>query len=170
MAERVVRKFKNIIDLPESKLQTALASSINTNYIFTSFASDEDIVALGLLQDQGIVLRPDAFPPVPGDQAGGGTATMDINGTLIVSIWSRLWVDQAGRDVSWLRHSTLGVSTLIDGVIAALEQYDPLIAGDYALVEPMRLLAPGFKFPMKRVGEWGKVEATYSFHWWEDCS
>lgn len=169
MAEQAAQLFATVIALPEAKLQTdAVLSSV---YIFTSFASDEELLQFAILQDRTIVLTPKGFAPSPEVQAGGGRNNFRFEGTIDVKIWNRLYIDQAGRDGQWLSNATLGVAALIHSVVDSLEQYYPTdSSGNYYFTEPMRLLPPGVVFPPKRVGEWGVVTLSYSIHWQESLT
>lgn len=157
--------FTQVIGLPVAKIQAASVVS-DSVYVFNSFADDEELSKF-TLQDKLVVCRPKTFPPDRGCQAGGGRNTVKIDGTLNVSVWLRLWVDQEVYDNSWLTNSTLGMAPMIDGVVNALEQYMPTdSAGNYYFIQPMRLLSPGWNFPMKRIGQWGKIDSNWSMVFW----
>ena len=166
MARVIKRTFATILPLPALKIQASNAVLADATRIFDTVASDEDI-AQWARDDKFIIVRPKSFPPNPATQAGSGTAGVEIDGIFDVGIWLRLWVDQPSQDTQWLQHSTLGIAPLIDLVDTALEQYYPTDgSGDYYFIQPMRLLPPGWQFPMKRIGEWGHVTAEFScvFH------
>lgn len=165
MATNVIaRTIPVILALPQQKLQSA-AVTTDTTRVFTSFASDEDIAA-NARDDKFVVLRPKTLPPNPATQAGAGRSGTEIDGVLSVAVWVRLWVDQQAQDDSWLTHATLGIAPLMQTITDALEQYMPTDASGYYFIQPMRLLQPGWNFPMKTIGAWGKVDSDWSlvFH------
>lgn len=169
MPTQAAQTFAAVLAKPVAKLQQDLV--VATTSIFLSFASDEDLSNFAINQDAAIVVRPKGFSPDVGVQAGGGRYIFKFDGTLTVSIWNRLWVDQAGRDTSWLTDAALGTALLIHNVLDSLEQYMPTdSSGHYMLIEPMRLLPPGFNFPAKKVGEWGIVTSEWSFQWNESLT
>lgn len=165
MPARVPQKFTNVIVQPRNKLQTDAV--VDTNSIFLSCASDEDLARNAIHQDQAIVLTPQDFPPDIGMQVGGGRNTLKLEGRLRVKIWNRYWGDEAGRDDAWLTDPVLGIGPLVDSVTNSLEQHDPVDgSGNYYYTQPLRLLAPGWSFPPKRVGDWGVIESFWSLHFW----
>lgn len=162
--------FEDVLALPVTKIQAAMAAwsvtPTDSTRCFMSLASDDEI-ARTPCDDRFVVVRPKQFPEDSGMQAGGGTATQQFDGTLDVIIWNRLDVDQATRSDKWITHSTLGTAVLISLVTRALSQYWPLDSSNNAyFIQPMRLLAPGWVFPTKKVGDWGQVTSSWSLVFW----
>ena len=169
MTVQAAQTFAAAIALPTAKLQADAV--LDTNSIFLSMSSDEELVKFGILQDQVIVVTPKSFSPSPGVQAGGGRNNFRWEGVVSVKLWNRLYVDQAGRDDKWITHSTLGMALLIHNVVNSLEQYMPTDgSGNYYFTQPMRLLSPGAVFPPKRVGEWGVITLDFSMQWQESLT
>lgn len=170
MATVTARSFETVLALPVAQIQSAMASwsvtPTDTTRCFSTLASDEEIAEYPP-DDRFIVVRPKDFVPDTGMQAGAGTNAMRFDGTLQVMIWNRLYIDQASRDDQWIINSTLGVTPLMTNLVRALEMYFPVdSSGDYYLIQPMRMLSPGFVFPAKKIDGWGRVESSWSlvFH------
>jgi len=165
MAIVVSTTWTTIIQKPVTKLQDD--NVLADESIFLSFASDEELAKFRIAQDRMIVIRPKTLPPDAGCQAGGGTAILRLDPVITVSVWNRVWTDQAGEDAQWMHNSSLGIAALQTSVMSSLEQYMPTdSAGDYLLIQPMRLMPGGWSFPVKRVGEWGVSTSEWFFPFW----
>ena len=110
------------------------------------------------------MVRPKTLPTDPGCQAGGGRSTFRLDPIITVSVWLRLWIDQAGQDTEWMHNASLGLADLQSDVMSSLEQYMPTASdGSYYLIQPMRMNPQGWTFPLKRVGEWGVSMSEWFF-------
>ena len=157
--------FTQIVNLPVQLIQEAVVLSDDV-YVYSSFASDEDLAQF-MLQDKNIVVRAKNFPPDRGCQAGGGRNTMKIDGIFAISIWLRLWLDEIPRDDAWLTNATLGMAPMVDAVVDAMEQAMPLDSNNrYYFIQPARCITPGWQFLPKRIGAWQKLESLFSVVFW----
>lgn len=170
MATVVARSFETVLALPVAKIQSAMASwsvtPSDTTRCFSTLASDEEIAATPP-DDRFITVKPKDFAPHVGMQAGAGVHAMRFDGSLQITIWNRLNIDQATRDDSWLTNATLGIVPLMTLLVRALEMYYPTdVSGDYYFLEPLRMKSPGFVFPQKEISGWGRVQSDWaiSFH------
>lgn len=97
---------------------------------------------------------------------GSGADLTWLNGQLVITLMSRLQLDQAGRDDLFLTDPNIGLLDKLKCVITALQVVDMTdpTSGQYITAEPMRLIKI---MPPKKSGlpGWGFASATFEIHW-----
>ncbi len=133
------------------------------NQVWVTLASDKDLEELPM-KDQMVTIRPDSFTAVTSEVRGGGRNQFSCNGTLSLSLWSRLWTGQLLNDWDALQDASKGILTLWMQLLDSLEQFAPQAAGcsDCLLREPMRLMSfTVVPVRLLRRG-WTRLDSTWS--------
>jgi hypothetical protein len=156
------------------KDRVAAAVPLPAEYVYLSLDGDDE-AAFDPPNDLFCAVRPGAYPMWPGAVAGGGNVVPWFDGELDVSLWSRLALDLAVRDDAYLQDRTLGALAKFRLLVKALQLFDPTnAAGDFLLVEPMRLAPPGFEARRPRAAGraagWGRVWSRWEIKFLMDLS
>jgi hypothetical protein len=94
-----------------------------------------------------------------------------MTGTIGITAWTRLEIDEHQRDDQFLNDRTFGVYQQFRKMFVALQMFDPLNkTGNQILTEPMRLTDPGFTPRPRNPAGWGGVAAQYEISWLADLS
>lgn len=155
-----------IITQVETKLGTTDAV-FDANYIYASL--DENQTYVPPTDQYGVIVPGPQRPDQP-MITGGGADTPHMEGELAVIVWTRLYVDQAGRDENWLKDATNGSLAKLRQVMKSLQLFDPTNTnGDYYLTQPMRLSDGGWLIkPRRSPPNWGSIAATWKFTYFAD--
>lgn len=99
---------------------------------------------------------------------GAGQASIHTRGQLMVTIHITQSKDEAGRDLHYMNHETLGVSPLVKGVLKAIAATDPVDVNDaseHLLAE--YIIPVSVTIPPKDEREKGYVTCFFdiSFDW-----
>ena len=164
---RNVKVFPDAL-LPVFQTQLVAVTLINTAYVYLLLTEDQPDVQ-GADHYLSVVLgrqTPDASE-VAGMGSVVGTPT---TGELTTVLWTRLYVDQAGRGDAYLTNATLGALGIQRLILKALEQFDPTNgSGDYYLMEPMRVAGGGWSpRPLKSLPNWGGTGCAWEFKYLAD--
>lgn len=159
-----VVRFGELTDLPEvlGAVQTRVSdrTGVARHLVVPSLVRDEDWAA-SPPGNTFVVVRPERFVPVRPIVTGAAHAVFD--GRVLVTLWHRLYTDQALRDSNWLLRDPDGVLAKWALLLAGLHLFDGRVLLDTdesIFVEPMRL-DTGFEFPNRPPSGWGHLNSAW---------
>lgn len=120
--------------------------------------------------DQYVIITPGRQPLDQGSTAGGGRDYNFVKGDLVLTIWSRLILDEVPRDNSYLTNVSLGALRKLKCCINSFQMFDPTnLNEDYILGEPMRFKA--IEVPEKTgIPGWGYCAGVWEMNYTLDLS
>lgn len=121
--------------------------------------------------DQYIIVSPKPIPPDQGCVTGGGNTLMLMDSAVMVTIYSRLALDQTPRDDYWLTPSSgYSVDLIQQKVVASLQLFFPADDNsNFYMAEPMRLT--DYSEPLRDSPPgWGSVKLRYDVQYIENLS
>jgi hypothetical protein len=107
--------------------------------------------------EQIVLVRPLGGKPDPNGE-GGGRADARLTRRIRVNLWTRLAMDETGRDTKWLTETTLGhlrfEALIYDALWLFLVQDDEL---NWLSLYPMPLIGVGTPEKDKKEPQWGRT-------------
>lgn len=138
---------------------------IGTDFVWQSLDIGE-LQRTGFTADTVVVLGEFRGSFNQSDIAGGGNYVCTVEGTLDVSLYHRLSVDEVARDTTRIQSSTLGMVAKWHDLLRKLSQFSPehtiagLGSGECILEEPMRPLSFHTK-PADKVNGWASMTTPF---------
>lgn len=145
------------------KSQVETKMGLQDNTVFVGLSPDENMFQAS---DQYVVVTPGPQAIANGYVAGTNPTTLAFNGTVSVTLWSRLGLDQAPRSEIFLTDSTYGAIPALGRLISALHLFYPVDTnGNKLTLLPVKVdKIDSYARDFKGVG-WGALKVSFRLVW-----